>query len=421
LIYLAVYTAVINTVNPTGDLDIAEGVLYGMTLAFVADEFVKFWKVGWNYLEFWNAFNSTLYTILVVSLVLRFVALAHSPSTQDEQRQLYNQLSYNFLAFAGPMFWMRMMLYLDTFRFFGAMFVVLRVMMKESLIFFALLFVVMAGFFQAFIGMAQVDADVPVHRNILQGMVNSIMQSPEFDTFQEFAFPFGIILYYVFNFIVMTGMFTYFVSLRAQLTLSVLLNILIALYNSAYEDISGNATDEYMAIFAQKTMQFVRAPDENVFIPRTCFNWRPYWDRSLISMLAFNLVEILCLVAPFEWWMSKKSYARLNDFVMAVIYSPLLVVTAWVETHQAHRIRHNRRRGEEDDDCAQEWEHVAEEVNFDLDDTWKQQVTESTPDIKVDGCTYEIRELKKQVEALTEMVAALTQENVTSKNAGGSN
>lgn len=49
---------------------------------------------------------------------------------------------------------------------------------------------------------------------------------------------------------------------------SVLLNILIALYNSAYEDISGNATDEYMAIFAQKTMQFVRAPDENVFIPR---------------------------------------------------------------------------------------------------------------------------------------------------------
>ena len=49
---------------------------------------------------------------------------------------------------------------------------------------------------------------------------------------------------------------------------AVLLNILIALYNSAYEDISSNATDEYMAIFAQKTMQFVRAPDENVFIPR---------------------------------------------------------------------------------------------------------------------------------------------------------
>lgn len=48
----------------------------------------------------------------------------------------------------------------------------------------------------------------------------------------------------------------------------VLLNILIALYNSAYEDITANAVDEYMALFSHKTMQFVRAPDENVFIAR---------------------------------------------------------------------------------------------------------------------------------------------------------
>lgn len=203
LLYLALYTAVINTVNPSGDLDVAECILYGMTLAFICDEVAKFWKVGWNYIEFWNAFNSTLYALLVISFVMRVVAMVHSPSTHEEQREVYNHLSYNFLAFAGPMFWMRMMLYLDTFRFFGAMFVVLRVMMKESLIFFALLFVVLVGFFQAFIGMAEVDTDVSMSRLIIQGMANSVMQSPEFDTFQDFAFPFGIILYYVFNFIVM--------------------------------------------------------------------------------------------------------------------------------------------------------------------------------------------------------------------------
>ncbi|KAJ5106004.1 hypothetical protein NUU61_003351 [Penicillium alfredii] len=376
LLYLALYTAVINTVNPSGDLDVAECILYGMTLAFICDEVVKFWKVGWNYLEFWNAFNSTLYTILAASFFLRVVALAHSSSAQDEQRQLYNELSYNFLAFAGPMFWMRMMLYLDSFRFFGAMFVVLRVMMKESLIFFALLFVVLAGFFQAFIGMAQVDADIHITRSIIQGMANSVMSSPEFDTFQDFAFPFGIILYYVFNFVVMI----------------VLLNILIALYNSAYEDISGNATDEYMAIFAQKTMQFVRAPDENVFIP------------------PFNLVEILCLVALFEWWLPREYYAKLNDVIMGVIYSPLLIFTAWLETHQAHRIRWNRRRGEEDDDNTQEWEHVAEDVDFDLEDTWRQLVDDTKPDLKVDRCTLEIRELQEQVTTLTEMVKVLTPE-----------
>ncbi|KAJ5890919.1 uncharacterized protein N7473_007147 [Penicillium subrubescens] len=375
LIYLVLYTAVINTVNPTGDLDTVECILYLMTLAFICDEAAKFWKVGRNYLEFWNAFNSTLYTLLVISFVLRVVALAHSSSTHDAERQLYNGLSYNFLAFSGPMFWMRMMLYLDSFRFFGAMFVVLRVMMKESLIFFALLFVVLAGFFQAFIGMAQVDSDVDMTRPIIQGMANSVMQSPEFEIFQDFAFPFGIILYYVFNFVVMI----------------VLLNILIALYNSAYEDISGNATDEYMAIFAQKTMQFVRAPDENVFIP------------------PFNLIEILCLVAPFEWWLSTSGYAKLNDVVMGVLYSPLLVLTAWIETRQATRIRWNRRHGEEDDDCEQEWEHVAQDVDFDLDDSWKEEVKQSTPDIRVDSCTLEVRQLKEQVAALTELVAKLTE------------
>lgn len=190
-----------------------------------------------------------------------------------------------------------------------------------------------------------------------------------------------------------------------------MLNILIALYNSAYEDISGNATDEYMAIFAQKTMQFVRAPDENVFIPRTYFlDSNSTCVANLLWVLAFNLVEILFLIAPFEWWLSREAYAKLNDFVMGVIYSPLLVVAAWVETRQAHKIRWNRRHGEEDDDCIQEWEHVAKEVNFDLDDTWKQQVVETTADIKVDSCTYELRELQEQVKMLTEMVKGLTQE-----------
>ena len=44
--------------------------------------------------------------------------------------------------------------------------------------------------------------------------------------------PFGLILYYIFTFVVMV----------------ILLNILIALYNSAYEDITANAIDEYMAL-----------------------------------------------------------------------------------------------------------------------------------------------------------------------------
>jgi hypothetical protein len=136
-IFLALYTGAINTINPKGDLDVVEGLLYLFTLGFVCDEANKFWKVGRFYISFWNMFNSTLYALLAVSFVLRMIALGHP--VDEYQRKHLNVLSYDFLAFTAPMFWLRLLLYLDTFRFFGAMLVVLKVMMRESLIFFALL------------------------------------------------------------------------------------------------------------------------------------------------------------------------------------------------------------------------------------------------------------------------------------------
>jgi len=56
----------------------------------------------------------------------------------------------------------------------------------------------------------------------------------------------------------------------------VLLNILVALYSSAYSDVTEDATDEYMALFAQKAIQFVRAPDEN----GTCHAQHPNSTQS---------------------------------------------------------------------------------------------------------------------------------------------
>lgn len=158
-----------------------------------------------------------LYALLTVSLITRIIALGHPLNDHDGQREKYNTLSYNFLAFSAPMFWMRLLLYLDTFRFFGAMLVVLKVMMKESMIFFALLTIVMIGFLQAFLGMDNVDNNADATGMIIQAMANAIMQSPDFEGFDRFAPPFGIILYYIFTFVVMV----------------VLLNVLIALYNSA--------------------------------------------------------------------------------------------------------------------------------------------------------------------------------------------
>lgn len=273
------------------------------------------------------------------------------------------------------MFWMRLLLYLDSIRFFGAMLVVIKVMMKESLIFFALLFVIIIGFLQAFIGMDMADSNVDSATFILQAMANAVMQSPDFSGFDNFAPPFGIILYYIFTFLIMV----------------VLLNILIALYNSAYEDITDNAIDEYLALFSQKTMQFVRAPDENVFIAPT------------------NLIEIFFLILPCEWWMPRKQYAKLNDYVMAVVYSPLLLIAAWFEQRSAIKVKGNRQRGDDDDGTVEEWEQLDGEVDF-AGEGWEKRVKSVVPDVESDEATCEVRELRKEVGELKELLLKLVKE-----------
>ena len=140
-----------------------------------------------------------------------------------------------------------------------------------------------------------------------------------------------------------------------------------------------------MALFSQKTMQFVRAPDENVFIA------------------PFNIIEVFFLIIPFEWWMSTTRYERLNNYVMGVIYSPLLLMTAWLETQQAHLVKRNRRIGESDEDVVQEWEQMSGELDME-GEGWTKKVEGSKPDVETDVAVLEIRALKEQVEELKKMV-----------------
>ncbi|KAG6098911.1 hypothetical protein E4U30_007373 [Claviceps sp. LM220 group G6] len=367
LVYLALYTIAINSVNPSGELDGAEVTLYLFTIGYICDEVMKVYKAGYRILGFWNVFNSILYSFLTVSLVFRIIGLTASEGS--DSREHYSKLSYNMLAFIAPMFWCRLLLYLDSFRFFGAMLVVLKVMMKESVIFFALLIVVIIGFLQAFIGLDLADDNVAGDvMFIVESMTKAIMQSPEFEGLEAFGPPWGIILYYCFTFVVMI----------------ILLNILIALYNSAYEDIYENADDEYLALFSQKTIQFVRAPDENVYIA------------------PFNLVEIV-VSALFEWWMAKRTYEVINDFVMLTIYSPLLLVSAYFETRAAHRIQHNRSRGDEDDDVVEEWEQMAHEIDMEAEG-WTKTCDEVKPNMDDDPTVLEIQKLRRELDELKSLV-----------------
>lgn len=96
-------------------------------------------------------------------------------------------------------------------------------------------------------------------------------------------------------------------------------------------------------------------------------------------------------------------YERLNNFVMGVIYSPLLLITAFVETRQAQRVKHNRRRGEQDEDTVEEWEQMDDELDFEAEG-WTKKVEATRPNVDTDAAVLEIRGLKKQVAELKKLV-----------------
>ena len=108
--------------------------------------------------------------------------------------------------------------------------------------------------------------------------------------------------------------------------------------------------------------------------------------------------------------MSKNTYARLNNYVMAVIYSPVLVVAAYFETRSAKTVTRNRSRGEQDDDTTEEWEQMAGTVDFEQEG-WAKTVERVTPNFVDDAATIGVRELKEEIKDLKKMLMKVIEGN----------
>ena len=91
---------------------------------------------------------------------------------------------------------------------------------------------------------------------------------------------------------------------------------------------------------------------------------------------------------------------------MALVYSPLLLVTAYIETKQAHRVKHNRRHGEQDEDTVEEWEQMLGAMDMEADG-WAKKVELTRPNVETDAAVLEIRELKGQVKELRGLVEGI--------------
>ncbi|ODV62544.1 Yvc1p ASCRUDRAFT_55866 [Ascoidea rubescens DSM 1968] len=303
LVYLLIFTFVINSHVGSNSMTAFETLFIIFTAGLILDEITKLYHVGYYYIGFWNVFNDFMYILIIIWFVIRCYGLSKDTS---ELRDKYDEFSYYILSCVSPLIWSRLLLYLDAQKFVGVMIVVLKVMMKESALFFFLLVIVIAGFLQGFIGLDTADGKRDVTDLVVGVMLRTVIDGGEFDVLDQFTPPFGNLLYSIYAFVVAV----------------ILLNILVALYNTAYQDIYDNALDEFMAIVAHKTLRYIRAPDENVFVP------------------PLNLIEIA--VIPLGWFLDKRNYKYINDTLMSFLYSPFLLYISFREVKDAKRVQYNR-------------------------------------------------------------------------------
>lgn len=410
MVYLVVYTFVLNGhQETTSPLDFFEVVFYCFTLGSMIDELIKFYHVGTNYFGFWNAFNDTMYVIHTVLIAFRLASLNSHGALRDR----YDEMAFRILSCAAPFMWCRLLLYLDAQKFVGAMIVVIKTMMKESLIFFVLLGVVILGFLQGFLGLDALDGKSESTKHILLSLIKAVVGGLEFSAVAQLVPPYASILYYIYSFVLTV----------------ILMNILIALYSTAYAAIVENATDEYLALVAQKTLRYIRAPDQDLYVP------------------PLNLIELL--ITPLGYVMGHRAFKRLNYYVMVVIYSPLLAYIAMYELGNARRIQYNRFKGLPDDaneldtewdledgygiDAGSGWEGIQErnsEVSRALRD--QREGERADPEFRIDlqefardidavvqpvhaankaGVKWEVYELYSKIDKLTALVERVLDEN----------
>ncbi|RDX53892.1 calcium activated cation channel [Lentinus brumalis] len=279
-----------------GDLDIWEIVMYVLALAFSVEDMHKIYKlltlVSWKTFGFWNVVSFVTDCLLTAAFVLRIAGIA---ATGDEATILRVR-SFQCLSLAAPLLWMKLIPIFDGYKFVGTMQICIARMLKESGFFFCLLGLLAIGFLQGLYALDAADGQTDHPVKIMNSLIQALLQAPAYDMFE--ASPLGLTLYYCWN----------------VATAVILLNVLISLFSSAYDDVVEDASAEYLTYFAGKVIGMIRAPDEFIYPP------------------PFNIIEIF-LVAPFEFFVSEKTYRKINRTVMRVVFFIPLCTILVYESH----------------------------------------------------------------------------------------
>ncbi|KAG7447443.1 uncharacterized protein BT62DRAFT_930453 [Guyanagaster necrorhizus] len=298
-------------------LDGWEVVFYLLALTIAVEDIYKFTKlltfVTWRAFSFWNMVSLITDSLILAAFILRVVAMR---VTGAEQQINLRTASFQVLSFVSPFIWMKLLTVFDGYKYIGTMQICIARMLQESSIFFALLSIMALGFTQALWALDAADGQASPPSSVVNVLVQALLGSPNFEIFSSL----GLVMYYFWNVV----------------TAIILLNVLISLFSSAYQNVVDDAEAQYLAFFAGKTVGMIRAPDVYVY------------------PAPFNLIEIV-FVTPFEYIpgfrLSHKNYAKLNRFVMRVVFVlPLTLIALYESTRGRHWVTDWLRSDNEGDE-----------------------------------------------------------------------
>ncbi|PBL02691.1 hypothetical protein ARMGADRAFT_1006022 [Armillaria gallica] len=299
-------------------LDGWEDAFYLLALSITLEDVYKFTKlltfVTWRAFSFWNMVSLITDSLILTAFILRVVAMR---VTSDEEQIGLRIASFQVLSFVSPFIWMKLLTIFDGYKYIGTMQICIARMLQESGIFFALLSVMALGFTQALWALDAADGQASPPSSVVNVLVQALLGSPNFETFSSSS---GLVMYYLWNVV----------------TAIILLNVLISLFASAYQNVVDDAEAQHLAFFAGKTVGMIRAPDVYVY------------------PAPFNLIEIL-FVTPFDLIpgarLSNKNYAKLNRAVMRVVFIlPLTVIALYESTRGRHWVTDWLRSDNEGDE-----------------------------------------------------------------------
>ncbi|GAA5930927.1 uncharacterized protein JCM15063_002498 [Sporobolomyces koalae] len=366
LIFIAAYTVAIQT--PDRGFGIEDVVLYVQLLGYVVEDLVKIYKIGWwACIGFWQIVNYMIYALSIVAFAYRCADWGTDSTERSDQ---FRMLSFQFLSCASPLVWAKVLTIFDLYQFFGTLQIVTWRMLKESAVFFVLLGLFGIGFGQALMGLDVADEKRDSTETVIHTLIQALLGSPNFDEYDRgsSSYPFGMILYYVWS----------------TTCIVILLNVLIALFGSAYQECVDESEPTFLAFFAGKTISSIRAPDTYVY------------------PAPFNLVELFIL--PLEWVLSRKTYAKLNRWIMGVLFCIPLCVIALFESRFDKGRREEFYSLLEEPDEYQECEENPEPWNGENNDGQ----ADDCGDVEEEGkeiCKVKFDELKKKMPSLTRSVS----------------